>query len=155
MSAPSHELKIDLILDATKEKLYRGWTEPELLKQWFAPRPWTTPSAVMDVRPGGASLITMMSPDGQQFPNQGQYLDVTPNRRLVFTDAFTGNWAPKDGAPFFVAEITFEEAGPGRTKYTATARHWTAEAKAQHEQMGFAPGWTQCARQLEDLARTL
>ena len=74
---------------------------------------------------------------------------------LVFTDAFTGNWVPKEGAPFMVAEITFEDAGPGKTKYTATARHWTAETKAQHEQMGFVPGWTQCARQLEELAKTL
>lgn len=54
-----------------------------------------------------------------------------------------------------VRDLGVERAGPGRTKYTARARHWTAEARAQHEQMGFAPGWTQCARQLEDLARTL
>lgn len=155
MTAPAHELKIELILDAPREKLYRGWTEPELLKQWFAPRPWSTPTAAIDVRPGGASMITMKSPDGQEFPNPGQYLEVVPNRKLVFTDAFTGNWAPKEGAPFFVAEITFEDAGPGKTRYTATARHWSAESRAQHEQMGFVPGWTQCARQLEELARTL
>ncbi|MFT3723220.1 MAG: SRPBCC family protein [Hyphomonadaceae bacterium] len=151
----SHDLKIELILDAPREKLYRGWTEPELMKQWFAPKPWTTPKVVTDVRPGGASTITMASPEGQEMPNPGQWLEVIPNRKLVFTDAFTGNWVPKDGVPFFVAEINFEDAGPGKTKYTAIARHWTAETKAQHEQMGFVPGWTQCARQLEELAKTL
>jgi uncharacterized protein YndB with AHSA1/START domain len=155
VTAPKHELVIELILDAPKEKLYRGWTEAELIKKWFAPKPWSTPEAKVDVRSGGASSITMRSPEGQDFPNTGQYLEVAPNRKLVFTDAFTGGWVPKDGAPFFVAEITFEDAGNGKTKYTAKARHWTAEAKAQHEQMGFVPGWTLCAKQLEALAQTL
>lgn len=155
MTAPTHELKIELILDAPKEKLYRGWTEPELMKQWFAPKPWTTPRVQVDHRPGGASLIVMRSPEGQEIPNPGQYLEVVPNRKIVFTDAFVGNWVPREGAPFMVAEIHFEDAGPGKTKYTAIARHWTAESKAQHEQMGFVPGWTQCARQLEDVAKTL
>ena len=155
MTAAAHELVIELILDAPKEKLFRCWTEAELLKQWFAPKPWTTPSAKMDVKPGGASLIIMRSPEGQEFPNAGQYLEVIPNAKLVFSDAFVGDWVPKEGAPFFVGVLTFEDAGPGKTKYTARARHWTAEAKAQHEQMGFVPGWTQCARQLEELAKTL
>lgn len=155
MTSPKHELKIELILDAPKEKIYRGWTEPELMKQWFAPKPWTTPHVENDVRPGGASLAVMRSPEGQEFPNPGQYLEVIPNRKIVFTDAFTGNWVPKEGAPFFVGELTFEDAGPGKTKYTAIARHWTEEAMKQHEQMGFVPGWTQCARQLEELAKTL
>jgi uncharacterized protein YndB with AHSA1/START domain len=155
MTNAKHELSIELILDAPKEKLYRGWTEPELIKQWFAPKPWTTTKVETDVRPGGASSFTMRSPEGQDFPNPGQWLEVVPNRKLVFTDAFTGGWTPKDGAPFFVAEVTFEDAGPGKTKYIARARHWTAEAKAQHEQMGFVPGWTMCARQLEELAKTL
>ncbi len=155
MTAPKHELVLELILDAPKEKLYRGWTEPGLMKKWFAPKPWTTPKVDVDVRPGGRSSITMRSPEGQDFPNPGQYLEVVPNRKIVFSDAFVGDWVPKDGAPFFVGEVTFEDARPGKTKYTARARHWTAEAKAQHEQMGFISGWTQCARQLEELAKTL
>lgn len=155
MTSPTHELVLELILDAPKEKLYRGWTEPELMKQWFAPRPWTTPKVENDVRPGGVANITMRSPEGQEFENPGQYLEIVPNRKIVFTDAFTGSWVPKDGAPFFVGEVTFEDAGQGKTRYTARARHWTEEAKAQHEQMGFIPGWTQCAKQLEELARTL
>ena len=155
MTAPKHEISFELILDAPKEKLYRGWTEPELMKKWFAPKPWTTPKVEVDVRPGGRSSITMRSPEGQDFPNPGQWLEIIPNRKIVFTDAFTGDWVPKDGAPFFVAIVEFEDAGPARTKYTARALHWTEEARAQHEQMGFIPGWTQCARQLEELAKTL
>ncbi len=155
MTAPKHELVLELILDAPREKLYRCWTEPDLMKQWFAPKPWTTPKVETDLRPGGASLIVMRSPEGQDMPNPGQWLEVAPNRKLSFTDAFIGNWVPKEGAPFMVAEVTFEDAGAGKTKYNARAKHWTEEAKKQHEQMGFVPGWTICARQLEELARKL
>lgn len=155
MTTPKHELVLELILDAPREKLYRCWTEPELMKKWFAPKPWTTPHVENELRAGGKSLVVMRSPEGQEFPNPGQFLELVPNRKIVFTDAFTGDWVPKDGAPFFVGEVTFEDAGPGKTRYRARALHWTDEAKTQHEQMGFIPGWTQCARQLEELAKTL
>lgn len=150
-----HELVLDLVLNAPAEKLYRCWTEPELVVQWFAPKPWTTSRAEMDVRPGGASLIVMQSPEGQEFPNPGQYLEVTPGRRLVFTDAFIGDWTPSGGPPFMVAEVSFEALDGGRTRYVARARHWSAEAMAQHEAMGFHTGWETCARQLEALAQTI
>lgn len=155
MTSPKHELVLDLTLDCEPQKLYRCWTEAELIKQVFAPAPWTTPSAKVDVRPGGASEITMRSPEGQEFPNKGQYLEVVPGRKLVFTDAFTGDWVPSETAPFFAAVLTFEDAGKGKTRYTARARHWTEEARQQHEQMGFISGWTVVARQMEALAQTL
>lgn len=154
MTQAQHELSIDLVLDAPRDKIYRCWTEPELMKQWFAPKPWTTPYAKVDVRPGGESHITMMSPEGQEFPNTGLYLDVVKNERIVFTDAFTGGYTPA-GKPFFVAKIELTDAGPGKTRYVARAQHWTEEARTEHEKMGFVPGWTQCARQLEALAKTL
>jgi len=154
MPTAKYELVLELILDAPKEKLYRGWTEPELMKQWFAPKPWTTSHVETDVRPGGASIVVMRSPEGQDYPNPGQYLEVIPNRKLVFTDAFIGDWVPSENL-FFACELTFEDAGPGKTKYTARARHWKAETMKQHEEMGFIAGWTQCARQLEELAKTL
>jgi uncharacterized protein YndB with AHSA1/START domain len=114
MTSPTHELVLELVLDAPKEKLYRGWTEPELMKQWFAPKPWTTPHVQTDVRPGGASTVVMRSPEGQEFPNPGQYLEIVPNEKLVFTDAFVGDWAPSE-KPFFTAILTFEDAGEGKT----------------------------------------
>ena len=57
------ELVLTRIIDAPREKLFRAWTEPELLKQWFAPLPYTTPHAELDVRPGGSSLIVMRGPE--------------------------------------------------------------------------------------------
>ncbi|MGV3622218.1 MAG: SRPBCC family protein [Archangium sp.] len=151
----THELVLELTLEGSKEKYFLGWTQPELLKRWFAPAPFTVSSAEMDLKPGGACNVTMRSPEGVEMPNPGVVLEVVPNKKLVFTDAFTAGFVPKDGAPFMVTEVTFEDAGPGMTKYVAKARHWTAEAKAQHEQMGFREGWTQCAKQLEALVRSL
>src|SRR5215472_3201453 len=69
------ELMLSRLIDAPREKLYRAWTEPALLRQWFAPLPWTTPHAELDVRPGGASKITMRSPEGQDIPLPGIYLE--------------------------------------------------------------------------------
>ncbi len=154
IDAGERELAISLVLDTTPEKAFRCWTEPALMTRWFAPRPWSTPRAETDVRAGGSSLVVMASPEGQEFPNRGVYLEVVPNRKLVFTDAYVSAWEPAP-QPFFTAIVTFEDTGDGRTRYTARARHWSDEACRKHEEMGFHPGWTQCARQLEEVARTL
>ena len=150
----NHDLILTRIIDAPCDKLYRCWTEPELLKQWFCPRPWTTPVVETDVRPGGSSYFLMRGPEGQEMPNRGVYLEVVPNRKLVFTDAYTKAWEPAE-KPFFTGIIEFEDLGGGKTRYTATARHWRAEDREAHEKMGFHEGWGICADQLAALAKTL
>lgn len=153
MTEQRHELSIDLVLDAPRDKLFRCYTDAKLLQQWFAPTPWTIKSVDIDPRAGGRFNFVMASPEGQEFPNSGVFLEVVPNAKLVTTDALTSDWTPQ--GPFMVATMTFEDAGAGKTKYRAVARHWTAEAKQQHEQMGFVEGWTQTARQLEALAKSI
>lgn len=146
----NRELVITRLIDAPRENLYRAWTEPELLKQWFAPLPYTTPVAELDVRPGGSSLIVMRGPDGADLPNPGVYLEVVKNERLVVTDAYTSAWVPSQ-KPMMTLILTFEDEG-GKTRYTARARHWTVADREAHEKMGFHQGWGQCADQLEALA---
>jgi uncharacterized protein YndB with AHSA1/START domain len=149
----NRELVLTRLIDAPRETLFRAWTDPELLKQWFAPLPYTTPHAELDVRAGGTSRITMRSPDGQDLPHSGVYLEVVENEKLVFTDAFTTAWEPS-GKPFMTAIITFEDEG-GRTRYTARVLHWTEADREAHEAMGFHEGWGQCTDQLAALARNL
>ena len=149
-----YELSITRVIDAPREKIFRCWTEAELVKQWFAPLPWTTPAAELDVRPGGSSLIVMRGPDGNEFPNRGVYLEVVKNERIVCTDAFTEAWVPS-AKPFMVGTIQLDDLGGGRTQYTATVGHWTAADREQHEQMGFHVGWGICADQLAALAAKL
>ena len=144
-----YELVLTRLIDAPRELLYRAWTDPEMLKQWFAPLPYTTPHAELDVRPGGANLVVMRGPDGQDMPNRGIYLEVVPNEKIVFTDAFVAAWVPSP-KPFMTVILTFEDED-GKTRYTARVRHWTAEDKETHEKMGFHQGWGICADQLTAL----
>src|SRR5438128_9260915 len=88
-SAMDRELILTRIIDAPRATVFRAWADPERLKQWFAPPPYTTPVAELDVRPGGTALIVMHDPDGNDMPNRGIYLEVVENERLVFTDAYT------------------------------------------------------------------
>lgn len=145
-----HELILVREFDAPREKIFKAWTDPVLMKEWFVPRPWTLSDVKVDPRPGGSNLIVMRSPEGQEFPNRGVYLEIVENEKIVFTDAFTSSWVPSE-KPFFVGIILLEDLGNGRTKYTAKARHWTAADKEQHEQMGFHEGWGKCADQLAEL----
>jgi uncharacterized protein YndB with AHSA1/START domain len=147
------ELVLGRILDAPADKVWRAWTDPQLILQWFTPPPYRTVEAQLDVRPGGSSVIVMQAPDGTRFPNRGVYLAVDPGRRLVFTDAFTTAWEPSD-KPFMVGEITLEPLG-ARTRYVARVRHWTVEDREKHEAMGFHQGWGIATEQLEALARSL
>jgi uncharacterized protein YndB with AHSA1/START domain len=149
----TRDLVLTRLIDAPREAVYRCWTESELIRQWFAPSPFTTPSAEVDVRVGGSNCIIMRSPEGQDMPNHGVYLEVAPNEKLVFTDAYVRAWEPSE-RPFMTVILTFEDEG-GKTRYTAVARHFTEEARAQHEEMGFHTGWGICADQLEALAKTL
>lgn len=147
------ELVLTRLIDAPRAQIYRAWTDPELLRQWFAPQPWTTPFARTDVRVGGASEITMRSPEGNEFANSGVYLEVVPNERLVFTDAYTSAWEPS-AKPFMTVVLTFADEG-GKTRYTARARHWTVADCEAHAKMGFHDGWGRCTDQLEALVAKL
>jgi len=143
------ELVLTRVIDAPREKLFRAWTDPALLKQWFAPLPYTTPIAELDVRPGGGNRVVMRGPDGTEIPCGGIYLEIVDNERIVFTDAYTRAWEPSD-KPFMTVILTFEDLG-GKTRYTARVRHWTVADRETHEKMGFHPGWGQCTDQLAAL----
>lgn len=152
-SPHSRELVITRLIDVPRAKLFRCWTEPALIVQWFTPPPWKTIRAEMDVRAGGASNIVMQGPDGTEVSNPGIYLEVVKNERIVFTDAYTSAWEPSS-KPFFTGVLTFEDED-GKTRYTARAKHWSVEDCAAHEQMGFYTGWGIATDQLAALAATL
>jgi uncharacterized protein YndB with AHSA1/START domain len=146
MSA-EHELSVTRLIDAPVDLVWRIATER--LAEWWCPRPWTTEIVEQDWHPGGRSAMIMRGPDGEEHPMEGVFLEVTPGRRFVFTDAFKAGWIPQTA--FMVGWFEFADEG-GQTRYTAGARHWTAEAKAQHEAMGFVEGWGKVAEQLAALA---
>lgn len=147
------ELVLDRLLAAPRGRIWRCWTEPDLLKQWFCPLPWLVTEAKLDLRPGGASYIVMKGPEGQEFPNRGQYLELVKDEKIVFTDAFVGDWQPSE-KPFFTGIVTLADEG-GKTRYIARARHWTDADCQQHREMGFHEGWGKATDQLEALCKNL
>ncbi len=147
-------LTLHRILKAPRHLVWRCWTEPELLKPWFVPKPHSVSEVVMDVRPGGR-FFTLMNVDGNEYPNDGSYLTVQPEERLVFTDLMLSDWAPvAEPGLGFTAELILKDH-PDGTDYTAIARHRTPDDTRKHEAMGFSEGWGMVATQLEAFARTL
>jgi uncharacterized protein YndB with AHSA1/START domain len=144
--AELHELSVSQVIDASPADVYRVWTER--LAEWWCPRPWTTEVVALDLRCGGAFHTIMRGPGGESNDVAGVFLEVTPGKRIVTTDAFAQGWVPQD--PFMTGVWTFEDVD-GRTRYTAAARHWNADTLKQHDAMGFRDGWSRVADQLKAL----
>ena len=151
--------ELDLIVTrrmaVAPERVWRAWTEPALLKQWFAPKPVETRAAVIDLVPGGRFHVLMVAPDGTEYPNEGCVLLVEPGRRLIFTECLTEGFRPAANPALpLTAEITIAADGAG-TLYTARAIHGAAAIRDEHADKGFHAGWGAAAEQLEAVARAL
>lgn len=153
MSA-NRELILEKIVDAPRDLIWRCWTDPKHLVHWFTPKPWLTTECKIDLRVGGEFYTLMKSPDGGDFPNRGVYLEIVPNEKLVFTDAYTPGWEPTEN-PFFTAIVELADAGNGKTKYTARGRHWSVENCKKHAEMGFYDGWGKALEQMVAHIKTL
>lgn len=159
-AALGHRLVLTRELPVPRALLWRCWTEPELIKQWFCPQPWKVTEVDNDLRPGGRSNNVMEGPgpDGQPLHhvNTGSYLEVIPGEKLVFTDLLLEDWTP-NAQKFlgFTATVLFEDAGEGRCRYTAICKHADPAGQEQHALMGFHEGWGTATDQLVALARTL
>lgn len=153
---PELDLILERTVDVAPELVWKAWTTPELLVQWFAPKPWSTTSWEIDLQPGGKFDTTMRSPEGDEYPSSGCILVVEEGSRLVFTSGLGPGFRPQiaeDGFPF-TAIISIEPDGSG-TKYTATGIHADASSRKSHEDMGFAEGWGMALDQLVEVAKSL
>jgi uncharacterized protein YndB with AHSA1/START domain len=150
---PDTDLVLTRELKAPREVVWRCWTMPEHLIHWFVPKPHRVTACTLDVRVGGACNTTF-DVDGTIMENNGVYLEVIENEKLVFTDTYTEGWKPAPD-PFMTAILTFEDLGGSRTRYTAVVRHRSKEAAKQHADMGFHSGWGTVADQLEAYAQGL
>ncbi len=154
--AHGYRLVLSRIVPVKRELVWRAWSEPELLKQWFCPKPYAVDRCVLDLRAGGRFYTHMVGPDNWEADNEGSYLEVVPNERLTFTDLLHADWTPASTPGLrFTATVLFEDAGEGKTKYTAIARHGSAQSREQHVQMGFHEGWGTATDQLVKLVSAL
>jgi uncharacterized protein YndB with AHSA1/START domain len=144
------EIVITRVIDAPASLLFQAFSKPEHLLRWFGPEPYPLAFAEVDFRVGGRFRFAMREPNGSVMtPFGGEYLEIVPDRRIVYTDAFE-----QTGAPRMTVTVTFDEEG-GRTTLTLTTRFETAEHARQHLDLGIVEGLTLALQQLADLARQL
>lgn len=147
---PELDLMLERIVDVPRELVWQAWTTPEKLMPWFCPLPWKTVACEIDLYPGGRFHTTMQSPEGQQFPSDGCYLEVIPNQRLTWTNALEPGFRPAkqpeaspghECAEFLMTATIMLEPHEKGTKYTALVQHQSVEARIAHVNMGFEEGW--------------
>jgi uncharacterized protein YndB with AHSA1/START domain len=140
------ELVITRIIDVPPETVFKAWTDPKQVAQWWGPHGFTNPVCELDVRRGGAIRIDMRGPEGTVYPMTGVYQEIVEPKRLVFTSAALG----KEGNPLFevLNAVTFAEQSD-KTTLTLQARVVKATADAPYLE-GMEAGWTQSLERLEE-----
>jgi uncharacterized protein YndB with AHSA1/START domain len=149
----ARELSLTRTIDAPRDLVFKAWTDPESLTQWWGPHGVTTPVCEMDLRPGGIFRTVVRMPDGTEYPHQGVFLEIVKPERIVFTDAFEDAWTPS-GKAFMTVIVSFENQDD-KTRYTARVLHWSAADREAHEQMGFHKGWGESADRFEAVVAAL
>ena len=156
------DLVLERTLDAPIDLVWEAYTDPEHLKQWFAPKPYQITECELDLRPGGIFRIRMVGPDGFDTGHgtAGCVLEVIEGKKLAWTSALGPGYRPNEageGCDSFpmTAIVTFADAGNGKTAYKAVALHKDEADREKHEQMGFHDGWGTVAGQLEEFAKQL
>ncbi|UVO49633.1 SRPBCC domain-containing protein [Sphingomonas sp. SUN019] len=154
MTGAGHELVIERVFDAPRDVVWRAATEH--FAEWWCPKPWRAEPLALEWRTGGRFSIAMHGPDGERHGGDGMLREVTPGKRFVFTNMLGEDWTPQSPQPVgIVGEMSFADAGDGRTLYRARALHSSSADRDAHAEMGFTEGWGMCADQLGDVAKRL
>ena len=147
---PKLDLHLERTVDVPPALIWRAWTTPELLKKWFTPVPWQTIDCEIDLRPGGMFRTVMRSPEGQEFPSAGCYLEVVENQKLVWTNAWAPGYRPvKPTAALpcdeftFTAVLTLSPAGSG-TNYSALVIHGDEVPASSMKKWDFMTAGVRC-----------
>jgi len=155
---PALDLYFERQVDLTPDEMWRAWTNPALMVQWFTPAPLRTLEAEMDARPGGRFRTMMAGPEGPTVEGDGCVLAAEPGARFAWTNAMRPGFRPLvlngEGDFPFVAELSFESRDGG-THYCAVARHATPEDRERHGAMNFEEGWGAALAQMVTLMQGL
>ncbi|SEN76964.1 Uncharacterized conserved protein YndB, AHSA1/START domain [Rhodospirillales bacterium URHD0017] len=144
------ELTITRTFDAPARLLFLAWSRPEHLKKWFGPVGYPVTMCEMDFRKGGQWRAAMTGPGGtQQTPFGGKYLEIVPDRKIVFSNGFE-----LPGAEKMIMTVTFDEQD-GRTLLTLHTLFASLAQKATHVGAGMAEGIASGLDQLTDVVAAL
>jgi uncharacterized protein YndB with AHSA1/START domain len=147
--AGKREAVITRIFDAPRDLVFKAWTDPKHVAQWWGPKCFTNPVCELDARPGGAIRIDMRGPDGVVYPMKGVFREIVPPERLVFTSSTFEN---EEGNPQLEAihTVTFEDQD-GKTKLTLHAVVTKAGPGTEMALSGMEQGWSQSFDKLAEL----
>jgi uncharacterized protein YndB with AHSA1/START domain len=139
------EIGMTRVFDAPRELVYQAYTDPNHVPHWWGPRRMTTTVNTLDVRPGGAWRIVQRDPEGNEYGFRGEYREVVPPERLVYTFEF-------EGMPghILVETVTFEEQD-GKTTVTSTALFDSVEDRDGMLESGMESGAIESWDRLEEL----
>ena len=128
------------VIDASREIVWKAYTQPEYVQQWWGPKGFTSPSCRSDFRVGGMFLYCMRSPDGQEGWTGGQFHEIIPHEKIVyslyFADSDGNRMEPEEIGVEHEAidgvydEVRFEDLGDGRTKITLIGNESMESARA-------------------------
>jgi len=149
-TAPYGEASVTLtrMFDAPRALVWKAWTDPKMMAQWFGPRGFTNPVCELDVRVGGSLYIVMRGPDRNDYPMKGVFREVSAPERLVFTNIAID----KEGNHLLEGEttVTFLEKG-GKTTLILETHAVGLVHIAPQMLGGMEAGWTQSLDKLEEL----
>jgi uncharacterized protein YndB with AHSA1/START domain len=148
------DLEIIRHVAAPRAKVWRAWSDPEIFKQWWCPKPWTTELRAWEFRAGGAFHPYMSGPDGGESDNPGLFLEIVPMERIVWTSMLIAGWRPATPWMPMTGIFILEDDGAG-TRYTARCLHKDDADCRAHEEMGFFDGWGTVIEQMEEVAQSL
>jgi uncharacterized protein YndB with AHSA1/START domain len=140
------ELHMERTFDAPPDAVFDAWTNPEVLRRWWAAAPgWSTALAEVDLRPGGRYRLAMRDSDsGDVHTVGGEYVEVEPPARLVYTWTWEGDPVEMKGSENSVVTVHFRAEGAGTRVVLDHTRLADDEIVAKHEH-----GWNAC---LDNLA---
>jgi uncharacterized protein YndB with AHSA1/START domain len=142
------EVTITRVFDAPRALVFKAWTDPAQLAQWWGPKGFTNPVCEFDARVGGHLRIHMRAPDGTIYPMKGEIREMTPPERLAFTNIAVD----EAGNPVLegFTSVTFADEG-GKTRLTLHTRASAVVEKAVAYLQGMEAGWTMSIDKLEAL----
>jgi uncharacterized protein YndB with AHSA1/START domain len=144
------EATIDVVrtFNAPRALVWQAWTDAKMMAEWFGPRHFTSSVPELDARVGGKLRIVMHGPDGSDYPMKGEFREVTPPSKLVFSNIALDN----DGNHLLEGEttLTFSEQS-GKTTMRLVAHAVGLVPIAPQMLAGMEAGWTQSIDKLEEL----
>jgi len=139
--------------DADLSLVWDAFTKPEILDQWWAPKPWSSKTKFMNFEVGGRRFYAMVSPEGQEHWSLQKYTSISPKTNFKFLNAFADeNENPQ--LPGSEWDLSFSEQN-GTTKVSVTVYNESLERMEQMIEMGFKEGFAMTLKNLEDLLTTL